>query len=42
VQQIAELDAEHEAGRLAAGEYAQQRAVLKARLAEVMRENGAD
>jgi mono/diheme cytochrome c family protein len=42
VQQIAELDAEHEAGRLAAEEYAQQRAVLKARLAEVMRENGAD
>lgn len=42
VQQIAELDADHEAGRLTAAEYAQQRAALKARLAEVMREDGAD
>ncbi len=41
VKQIAELDADFEAGKLDEGTYQRQRAALKARLAEVM-DHGAD
>ncbi len=42
VQQIAELDADHEAGRINHDLYRRQRAQFKARLAELMNDNSGD